>query len=50
VCCRREKQEDLLKQKNEETLRRLTAQAAGAGNGGHDASKGRLISQVGDGG
>eukprot|EP00775_Hariotina_reticulata_P011875 gene11875-12019_t len=42
---RREKQEDLLKQKNEETLRRLTAQAAGAGSGGNDA-KGRLISQV----
>lgn len=43
--CSREKQEDLLKQKNEETLRRLTAQAAGAGDGG-DGGKGRLISNV----
>lgn len=35
----------MLQQKNEETLRRLTAQAAGAGADG-DASRGRLVSQV----
>ncbi|WIA33317.1 hypothetical protein OEZ86_006455 [Tetradesmus obliquus] len=40
---RREKQEDLLKQKNEETLRRLTAQAAGAAE---SRPKVRLISEV----
>ncbi|KAF6251518.1 global transcription factor [Scenedesmus sp. NREL 46B-D3] len=42
---RREKQEDLLKQKNEETLRRLTAQAAGVAESA-ERNKVRQISQV----
>jgi nucleosome binding factor SPN SPT16 subunit len=45
-CCRREKQEELLQQKNAETLRRLTAQAHGGDGSGANGAVGRLISQV----
>lgn len=43
--CRREKQEQMLKQVNESTLHRLTAGQNGA-NAREEAAKGRLISQV----
>jgi hypothetical protein len=44
VRCRREKQEQMLKQVNESTLNRLTAGQNGSAQ--EQAAKGRLISQV----
>lgn len=46
-CGRKEKQEELLKKKNEETLARLTAQQSGAGGpGGAGGTVGRKVSET----